>query len=148
MTPQTPSQTSIQSPSQTLNQPPIQPTRTTTLDAAARAAKPRYNLVLLPLNDLSGAAKRFQLSAGCPGLPRMVSTPWSRAEVHAALTTCGLTVREVDELFRGNRMAFGGRNTAYLFLNESQLLAMGLTFAPDPEPSDPPVILSSIADVI
>lgn len=60
----------------------------------------------------------------------MVSPEWAEDEVRAALTAAGLSLLQVEELFRGNRMAFGGREPGYLLFPAEQLTAMGLVPRP------------------
>ena len=92
----------------------------------------RFNVVILPVNNLEGGARRYQISANSPGYLRLVSPAWSENQVRFALADIGITMNQVDELFRGNRMVFGGRDPRYIFFGEEQLGQIGL--APVSEP--------------
>ena len=84
-------------------------------------ATERFNLVLLP-----STATHFQLSANSPGYLRLVSPVWTESETRAALAAAAVPPSEVEELFRGNRMVYGGRDPRYRFFSELQLRAIGL----------------------
>ncbi len=92
----------------------------------------RYNLVVLPVRDGVDETKRYIFSAGCPGLPRLVSPAWTLAEVRAALASMGVSEWQAEELLRGNRMAVGRRDNAYLYFSRERLDGIGLTPAPEP----------------
>ena len=87
----------------------------------------RFNVVILPINDAPGDARRYQISANSPGYLRMVSPAWSEYETRSAFAAAGITQPQIDELFRGNRMVFGGRDPRYIFFGEEQLQQIGLS---------------------
>ena len=91
----------------------------------------RYNLVVLPVTADGDGTARFIFSAGCAGRPRLASGALSLGEVRGALGSLGLTLWQVEELLRGNKMAVAPRSTALLTFTPEQLDAIGLTPVPE-----------------
>ena len=95
-----------------------------------------YNVVIVPTSAQDAGDQRFQLSAtrGDRG-QHWLSPEWTESEVRAALAGAQLSPLQMHELFRGNRMAFGGKDTRFLLFQEKQLTAMGLIADPQPQPT-------------
>ena len=95
-----------------------------------------YNVVVLPVTELSAATPLFQLSAGRrDGERRLVSPFWTEAEVRLAMSRSDTPDGRVDQLFLGNRMAYAPRDSRKLFFEEATLLQMGLQDASEIEPA-------------
>lgn len=95
------------------------------------ARNQQYNVVIVPTSSFAAGDQRFVLSAS--RLDRgsfLVSPEWTEAEVRSALAGVGLSLVQIEELLRGNRMAFGGRETKLLLFSLEPLVDMGL--APRP----------------
>ena len=100
-----------------------------------------FNVVILPVTAAEATPPRFQLSASRNDHElRLLSPHWTMTELRAAFRQNGTPDLHVEQLLRGNRMVFGGRDTRKLFFTPEELLAMGLEPEPKrvPEPSAEP----------
>ena len=94
-----------------------------------------FNVVILPVTP-HGPAQLFQLSASRrDGELRLVSPHWTEPEVRHAFHSLAIPTLHVEELFRGNTMAFGPRTRRRLYFTPTQLASIGLTPAPPPPES-------------
>ena len=97
-----------------------------------------FNVVILPVTAASGETPQlFQLSAGRrDGALRLISPHWTEREVRDAFAALQLPLLQVEELLRGNTMAFGPRTRRRIYFTPTQLQSIGLTPAPPPPEAD------------
>ena len=96
-----------------------------------------FNVVVLPVTPAEATPPLYQLSATRNDRgARLVSPLWSEPQLRAAFALVDTADLHIAQLLRGNRMAFGGRDTRKLFFTADQLLAIGLAPAPEPEKTE------------
>ena len=93
-----------------------------------------FNVVILQTSPADASPTLFELSATRVdrGL-RLLSPHWTEPELRTAFHSIDTPRLHVEQLLRGNRMAFGGRDPRKLFFTAEQLTTMGLAPAPEPE---------------
>lgn len=98
-----------------------------------------FNVVVVP-TSAPGPSQTFILSAMRRDRElRLVSPDWTEAEVRDAFARAGCSLLQTENLLRGNRMAYGGRRTNYLYFYETQLRRIGLGAEPAREPDPEPL---------